>query len=233
MIKKKIIVIGLGNFGGNLAVQLTEDGHEVYGVDINPAKVDQIEDKIHKAVGFNTTEESCIKLMPIDDCDLIVVAIGEDVGASVTTTALIRKHYSGRIIARSLTPVHKTILEAMKIEDIVEPEAEYAQELANRIMVQGAVKSMQLHGDYEIVEVKIPRGIVGKTLGELDIKKKYNAHIITVIKQEQKNNYLGSTYLNRKVYGILHSVYTFEADDLLLIFGVKENIDKFIIDNSQ
>lgn len=232
MIRKKIIVIGLGNFGGNLAVQLTEDGHEVYGVDINPAKVDQIIDKIHTAVGFNTAEESCIQKMPIDDCDLIVVAIGEDVGASVTTTALIRKHYSGRMIARSLTPVHKTILEAMKIDEIVEPEAEYAQELANRIMVQGAIKSMQLHDDYEIVEVKIPQRIIGKSLGDLDIKNKYNAHIITVIKQEQKKNYLGSSYQSKKVYGILHSVYTFEADDLLLIFGVKENIDRFIIDNS-
>jgi trk system potassium uptake protein TrkA len=136
------------------------------------------------------------------------------------------------MIARSLTPVHKTILEAMKIDEIVEPEAEYAEELANRIMVQGAIKSMQLHGDYEIVEVKIPRRIIGKTLGDLDIKNKYNAHIITVIKQEQKRNYLGSTYQSKKVYGILHSVYTFEADDLLLIFGVKKNIDKFIIDNS-
>jgi trk system potassium uptake protein TrkA len=232
MNRKKIIVIGLGNFGGNLAVQLTADGHEVYGIDINQAKVNQIDEKIHKAVGLNTTEESCIKLMPIDDCDLVVVAIGEDVGASVTTTALIRKYYSGRIIARSLTPVHKTILEAMKIDEIVEPEAEYAEELANRIMVQGAIKSMQLHGDYEIVEVKIPRRIIGKKLGDLDIKNKYSAHIVTVIKQEEKKNFLGSNFLNRKVYGILHSVYTFEADDLLLIFGVKENIDKFIIDNS-
>lgn len=232
MIRKKIIVIGLGNFGGNLALLLTEDGHEVYGVDINPAKVDQMEDKIHKAVGFNTTEESYIKQLPIDDCDLVIVAIGEDVGASVTTTALIRKHYSGRLIARSLSPVHKTILEAMKIEEIVEPEAEYAQELTNRIMVQGAVKSMQLHGEYEIVEVKIPTGIIGKTLGDLDIKTKYHAHIITVIKQEQRSNYLGTEHIIKRVYGILHSVYTFEADDLILIFGIKEDIDKFIADNS-
>lgn len=230
--KKKIIVIGLGNFGGNLAVKLTEDGHEVFGVDRNPAKVELIQRKINHAVGLDASEESSINYLPIDDCDLVVIAIGENVGASVTTTALIKKNYTGRIIARSLSPLHKTILEAMQIHEIIEPEAEYAHELSNRIMVKGAIKSMELHGDYEIVEVKIPPKIVGITLGDLDIKKKYYIHIVTVIKQIEKENYLGSAYTEKIVHGILHSVYQFEENDLLLVFGKKENIDKFIEENT-
>jgi trk system potassium uptake protein TrkA len=230
--RKKIIVIGLGNFGGNLAIKLTEDGHEVFGVDRSPAKVDLIQNKINHAIGLDATEDSSINHLPIDDCDLVVIAIGENIGASITTTALIKKHYKGRIIARSLSPIHKTVLEAMHIDEIIEPEAEYAHELSNRIMVKGAIKSMELHGDYEIVEVKIPRKIIGLTLGELDIKKKYNTHIVTVIKQAEKKNYLGSHFMEKKVHGILHSVYEFEANDLLLVFGNKSNIDKFIEDNA-
>jgi trk system potassium uptake protein TrkA len=230
--QKKIIVIGLGNFGGNLAVKLTEDGHEVFGVDKNPNKVELIQRKINHAIGLDTSEESSINHLPLDDCDIVVIAIGENVGASITTTALIKKHYKGRIIARSLTSVHKTVLEAMLITEIIEPEAEYAIELANRVMVKGAVKSMELHGEYEIVEVKIPRKIIGLTLGELDIKKKYTAHIITVIKQTERKNYLGSVSSEKTVYGILHSVYKFEEDDLLLVFGNKKNIDKFIEENA-
>ncbi|MGB4959013.1 MAG: TrkA family potassium uptake protein [Saprospiraceae bacterium] len=226
--KSKVIVIGLGNFGGNLAEKLTEDGHEVFGIDKSPYKVEQMQYKINHAIGLDTSEESCITHMPLDDCDVVVIAIGENVGASITTTALIKKHYTGRIIARSLTPVHKTVLQAMQIEEIIEPEAEYAHELSNRLMVSGALKSMDLHGDYEIVEVKIPYKIIGKTLGDIDVKKKYNVHIVTVIKQIETRNYLGSVYLQKKVFGILHSVYQFEENDLLLIFGTKTKIDLFI-----
>ncbi len=229
--KKKIIVIGLGNFGGNLAIKLTEDGHEVFGVDKSPSQVDNLQRKINHAIGLDTSEESSINHLPLDDTDIVVIAIGENVGASITTTALIKKHFAGRILARSLTPVHKTVLEAMQIEEIIEPEAEYAHELSNRLMVKGAVKSMELHGDYEIVEVKIPRKIVGLTLGDLDIKKKFNAHIVTVIKQSEKKNFLGSASMEQKVHGILHSIYQFEANDLLIVFGTKVNIDKFIEEN--
>jgi len=229
--RKKIIVIGLGNFGGNLSIKLTEDGHEVFGIDKNPSCVDVIQRKINHAIGLDTSDESAINHMPLDDCDLVVIAIGENIGASVTTTALIKKNYDGRMIVRSLSPIHKTILEAMQIEEIIEPEAEYAHELSNRIMVRGAIKSMELHDGYEIVEVKIPKNIIGKTLGELDIKAKYKAHIVTVIKQVETTNYLGSTTMQQKVHGILHSVYQFQKDDLLLVFGKIGRIDKFIEDN--
>lgn len=229
--KQKIIVIGLGNFGGNLAVKLADDGNEVFGVDKNSEKIDQIHHKINHALGLNTAEESSINFMPIDDCDLVIVAIGENIGASITTTALIRKYYKGRIIVRSLSPLHRTVLEAMHIEEIIEPEAEYAHDLSNRIMTKGAVKSMDLYDDYEIVEVKIPVKIIGMALSEIDIKNKYKAHIVTVIKQKKKDNYLGSSYTEKNVYGIIHSTYVFEADDLLLVFGTRPNIDKFIEEN--
>lgn len=230
--KKKIIVIGLGNFGGNLAIKLTEDGHEIFGVDCNTSKIEMIQHKINHAIGLDTSEESSINYLPVDDCDMVVVAIGENIGASITTTALMKKHFNGRIIVRALSPLHKTVLESMQITEIIEPEAEYALELANRIMVKGAIKSMELHGEYEIVEVNIPSKVIGLTLEQLDIKNKYQAHIVTVIKQTEKKNYLGSNFFAQKVHGILRSTYQFEENDLLLVFGKKANIDKFIEDCS-
>lgn len=230
--KKKIIIIGLGNFGGNLATALTADGHEVFGVDKNPSKVEAIQKKIEYAVGLDASDESMIHHLPLDDSDIVVIAIGENVGASITATAIIKKHFSGRVIARSLTSVHKTVLQAMKIEEIIEPESEYAHELANRIMVKGAVKSMDLDDGYEIVEILIPPKIVGLTLADLDIKKKYQAHIVTVIKQKEVEGYLGNSMKERQVHGILHSIYQFEKCDLLLMFGTKKNIDRFVEENT-
>jgi len=229
--KQKIIVIGLGNFGGNLAIKLTQDGHEVFGVDVNTNKVNLICSKIDHAIGIDTTEESSMAHLPFSDTDIVVIAIGEDIGASISSTALIKKHFKGRLIARSISPVHKTILQAMEIHEIIEPESEYALDLANRILLKGATKSMDLYGDFEIIEVIIPKKVVGKTLAELDIKNTYNIHIVTTIKRHGKENYLGGLAIDKQVYGILRSTYVFEEGDLLLIFGIKENIEKFINNN--
>lgn len=87
----------------------------------------------------------------------------------------------------------------MQIDEIIEPEAEYAHELANRIMVKGAIKSMELHGDYEIVSENSKK-VIGKTLGRLDIKTKHKAHIITVIKQTAKPNYLGTPTMQKSIW---------------------------------
>jgi trk system potassium uptake protein TrkA len=224
----KVIIIGLGNFGGNLALKLTEDGHEVYGVDSNPAKVDLIENKINTAVGMDCSDESTIHKLPLDDCDLIVIAIGENVGASITVTAIVRKYYTGRIIVRSLNPIHKTVLEAMNITEIIEPEAEYAHELSNRIMVEGAVKSMDLPGDFEIIEILIPSQFVGQTYEQVSAMIGENITIITAIRSEEKANFLGSVSSENRVQGILAATYVFAPNDLLLIFGKIKNIDKCI-----
>ena len=230
--KKKIIVIGLGNFGGSLSRILTNEGHEVFGVDINPARIESMQNKIDHAVGLDTTEEASMNYLPLDDTDIVVVAIGENVGASISTTALIKKHFQGRIIARALTNVHRTVLEAMLIDEIIDPEAEFAHSLSNRIMVKGATNSMELHGNYEILEVKIPNKIIGLTLADLDIKTKYKAHVVTVIKRKAVTNFLGANCSEDEVHGILHSVYQFEENDFLLIFGLKSNIERFVEENS-
>lgn len=224
----KFIIIGLGNFGSNLAFALMDDEHEVIGVDNNMSRVEQYQDQLTHTIGIDTTDENMLAHLPMGDADIIIIAIGEDVGASITTTALIRKNYSGRIIARAINPIHRTVLEAMKITEIIEPEAEFAEEFANRLKLAGAVKSMDLPGQYEIVEISIPRSLVGMTLGELDLKNRFDVHIITVVKQIAKENFFGNITYQQKVFGILRSNYVFEEDDLLLMFGKNTNLHKFI-----
>lgn len=226
----KIIIIGLGNFGSNLGQALIKDGHEVIGVDNNMQCVEEVQDIFTHTISISTTIETNLSYLPLQDTDIIIIAIGEDVGSSVTTTALIKKNFNGRIIARAITLVHETVLEAMKITEIVKPEQEFAEEFANRILLLGAVKSMDLPGEYEIVEISIPKAIIGMTLSQLDIKNKYDAHIVTVVKQIIKENYFGNKTFQHKVYGVLRSTYIFEKDDLLLVFGRNKSIANFIKD---
>lgn len=226
----KIIIIGLGNFGSNLGQALIKDGHEVIGVDNNMQCVEEVQDIFTHTIAISTTIETNLSYLPLQETDIIIIAIGEDVGSSVTTTALIKKNFNGRIIARAITLVHETILEAMKITEIVKPEQEFAKEFANRILLLGAVKSMDLPGEYEIVEISIPKAIIGMTLSQLDMKNKYDAHIVTVVKQIVKENYFGNKTFQHKVHGVLRSTYIFEEDDLLLVFGRNKSIANFIKD---
>lgn len=224
----KFIIIGLGNFGGNLSKALIKDGHEVFGIDIDMLKVEKYKEDLTHVISINVNDEASIKHLPLTDTNAVVVAIGEDVGSSVSATALLKKNYKGRIIVRSINEIHTSILEAMGIEEIIKPEKEFAYELAHRINVREALKSMDLPGQYEIIEVKIPPALVGLTLKDVDIKNKFEAHIVTVIKQTPTKNIFGNKIMNASVHGILHSTYVFEADDILLIFGKTKNINNFL-----
>jgi trk system potassium uptake protein len=224
----KFIILGLGNFGSNLGKALMASSHEVFGVDLDMLKVEKHKEEFTHTISIDVNDEQSINHLPLDDTDAIIVAIGEDLGSSVSATALLKKHFNGRIIARSISPIHTSILEAMGISEIVRPEEEYAFELAHRINVREALKSMDLPGGFEIMEVRIPRSIVGLTLKELDIKNKFEAHIVTVIKQTPSKNIFGNTIMKAEVFGILHSNYVFESDDILLIFGKIKNIEQFL-----
>ena len=221
-------IIRLGNFGGNLSKALIKDGHEVFGIDIDMLKVEKYKEDLTHVISINVNDEASIKHLPLTDTNAVVVAIGEDVGSSVSATALLKKNYKGRIIVRSINEIHTSILEAMGIEEIIKPEKEFAYELAHRINVREALKSMDLPGQYEIIEVKIPPALVGLTLKDVDIKNKFEAHIVTVIKQTPTKNIFGNKIMNASVHGILHSTYVFEADDILLIFGKTKNINNFL-----
>jgi trk system potassium uptake protein len=224
----RFIIIGLGNFGSNLSKALMKDGHEVFGVDISMDKVEKYKDELTHAVGIDVNDEQSILHLPLSDTDVVVVSIGEDVGSSVSATALLKKHFTGRIIARSISSIHTSILEAMGIKEILSPEAEYAYELAHRINLREALKSMDLPGDYEIIEVRSPKQLIGLTLKDIDIKNKFEAHIVTVIKQKEGKNIFGNMVMDQNVHGILHSTYVFEENDILLIFGKIKNIEAFL-----
>lgn len=224
----KFIILGLGNFGSNLSKALIKDGHEVFGVDLNMAKVEKFKEELTHTIAIDVNDEQSINHLPLTDTDVAVVAIGEDMGSSVSATALLKKYFKGRIIARSINEIHTSVLEAMGIQEILKPEEEYAYELAHRINVREALKSMDLPGDFEIMEIRIPKSVVGLTLKDLDIKNKFEAHIVTVIKQTPTKNIFGNQIMNANVFGILHSSYVFEADDILLIFGKIKNINKFL-----
>lgn len=224
----KIIVIGLGNFGSSLALALMDEGHEVIGIDSNLERVEKLKDELTYAVKLDATELSSLRSLPFDVADQVVIAIGEDVGASITTLAQIKKIFNGKIIARSINEIHHAILETIKIDEIVEPEAEFANELAKRIALRKVIKSMNLPGAYEITEVPMPDFLVGKKKGDVDISHLESIQIITTIKKIFKQNLFKANVHELRTVGRLESDYVFEKDDILVLFGINKQIEKLV-----
>ncbi|MBK8700373.1 MAG: NAD-binding protein [Saprospiraceae bacterium] len=89
----KFIILGLGNFGSNLAKALIMDGHEVFGVDVNMLKVEKYKEELTHTVAIDVNDEQSLNHLPLTDTDAVVVAIGEDVGSSISATALLKKKF--------------------------------------------------------------------------------------------------------------------------------------------
>ena len=139
----KYIVIGLGNYGGMLAEELTVLGHEVFGVDVKEHHVDRLKDKIATAFVLDATDEMALSVLPLKSVDVVIVAIGEDLGASVRVVSLLKKNKVKHFYARALDDVHKTVLEAVSLDRILTPEQDAARMLVQLLELNAAVEPIQ------------------------------------------------------------------------------------------
>jgi len=227
----KYIIIGLGNFGFPLAEKLTKLGNEVIGIDSSMTRVEAVKEKISHAICMDATDEFTMNGLPFKDTDVVIVAIGEDTGANIMATAMVKKLHPNRIISRAITPIHETILEAMDVQTIIHPEDESAERWAKKLGLKGMVESFELSGTYSIVEIAIPDKLVGKTIEDVGFRNKYNLVFVTTIKKIAEKNIFGKVKRINQVQGVVNSETPLEGGDILVIYGENEDIKKFIREN--
>lgn len=223
----KIIVIGLGNFGSAVASKLAALGHEVIGVDSIEQRVENIKDKITFAITVDCTDEAVLKTLPLAESDIVLVAIGEDLGASVLITALLKKYNVKRIVSRAISPIHKTILEAIGVIEILNPEEDSAERFVTKINLKNVIDSLNISEEYAVMEILIPQKYVGIKVAEADLRKKYNINILT-IKQDIEKHILSKNIYETKIIGVISPEYIFQANDILIIFGHVADIKKWL-----
>lgn len=224
----KFVVFGLGNFGASLAHQLIELGHEVIGVDARMELVDKYKHSITHTVALDSTNKEAVAQLPLDDIDAAIVGIGEDEGATIMTTALLKQMNVTRIICRVTSPLQQIVLEAMNIQEYVYPESSSAERLALKLDLPGVVDSFQIQPDYRILEVAVPSRYVGRTIEELDLANRYKLVLITIIKMVSKKHIFGDTKNEMKVTGIIQPGTEVKAGDILLLFGKPRDLENFI-----
>ena len=222
------IIVGLGNFGASLAQKLTSAGNEVIGVDSDMLKVEANKEKITHAIGMDATDESAIMGLPLDETDVVIVSIGEDEGANLMCTALLKNYGVKRLISRSINSLHEKILQAIGVDEIVHPEEETAERWAKKLTLSNVEDSFELSKNKSIIEVKVPQEFIGKSLEELALRKKYNILVLTTIKKVQVNSKLGKPVTEKVVQDVATPDLVLEENDILVIFGNNTDIRNFL-----
>ncbi len=225
----KFIVFGLGLFGASLAEQLVKLEHEVIGVDENMERVDKYKHRITHAIALDATNKEAVMQLPINDLDAAVVAIGENEGAAILVTAMLKQMGVKRIICRVTSSLQKIVLEAMDIQEFVYPEAYSAERLALKLDLPGVVDSFQINVDYRLLEVAAPARYIGKTIDELQLSQRYNVVLVTILKRVYEKSIMGKERSELKVVGIVSSDTKLQIGDVLLLFGSPKDLERFIL----
>ena len=177
---KSILLIGLGRFGKHIAMKLRELNHEVMAVDHKEELVQEILPYATGAQIGDSTNEEFLRSLGVDNYDVCIVAIGDDFQSSLETTSLLKELGARMVISRAATDVQEKFLLRNGADEVVYPEKQLAKWTAIRCSADHILDYIEIDSDHAIFEVPIPKGWLGKTVGQLDIRKKYNINILAV-----------------------------------------------------
>ena len=175
----EIVVIGLGRFGSAMASTLIDMGHEVLGLDADPERVQQHAGLLTHVAEADTTNERTLRQLGVADAVTAVVAIGADVEASVLTTGALVDIGVPNIWAKALTKPHGRILERVGAHHVVYPEADMGARVA-RLVTGALIEYFALDDDFVLVEMRVPRNLSGKQLGDTDLRANYKVTVVCI-----------------------------------------------------
>lgn len=226
---KKIAIIGLGDFGMNLAKHLVEKGAEVLAIDNDFDKVEELKDIVTVAVRLDSTDEKALKVQGIQDMDAVVVSIGQEFESTILTVMNLLKLGVKKIIARATTQIHKVILEKVGVHNVISPEEEIANKLASSLIYEDVLEWIKLDNEYTIAYLEAPELFVGKTLQELDLRTRFNVNLITIKKITKTfNRKTQQEEIKERIVGVPGPTTVIEKGDILILFGREKDISKLI-----
>lgn len=175
---KNILLIGLGRFGRHIALQLNKLGHEVMAVDSNEERVNKILPIVTNAQIGDSTNTEFLKSLGIGNFDVCIVTIGGNFQNSLETTSLLKELGAKLVVSRAERDVQEKFLLRNGADEVIYPEKQVANWAAIRYTADHIRDYIEVDGAYAIFEVEVPKGWIGKTVGELDIRRKYSINIM-------------------------------------------------------
>ena len=177
---KSVLLIGLGRFGRGVAEKLNELHHQVLAVDRNEERVNEVLPLVTDAQIGDATNETFLRTLGVDNFDVCIVAIGEDFQSSLETTSLLKELGAKKVVSRASREVHRKFLLRNGADDVVYPEGQLAAWTAIRHTSDLVLDYIKLDGEYAIYDLAVPADWHGKTVGALDIRKKYGLNLLAV-----------------------------------------------------
>jgi len=212
--KREFAVIGLGRFGGSICEELSLEGMKVLAIDINEAKVNEFKNIATHAVIADSTDEQSLKELGIKNIDHVIVAIGDNIQASILTTVILADMEVEKITVKAQNDYHEKILNKIGAHHVVHPERDMGKRLAHSLISSNILDYLELSEDYSMVEVWAGKNMLGKSLIELDIRAKFGCNVVA-IKHGKDINVSP------------RADYQIQGDDILIVIGADDDISKF------
>ena len=210
---KNILLIGLGRFGRHIALQLNKLGHEVMAVDINEERVNESLPIVTNAQIGDSTNTEFLRSLGIGNFDVCIVTIGGNFQNSLETTSLLKELGAKLVVSRAERDVQEKFLLRNGADEVIYPEKQVANWAAIRYTADHIRDYIEVGEAHAIFEVEVPKGWIGKTVGELDIRRKYSINIM-------------ATKENGKINMAVSPETVFTGKITLLVLGAYKELQK-------
>jgi trk system potassium uptake protein TrkA len=214
--RKQFVVIGLGRFGSSVAKTLSQMDFEVLAIDHREELIQEMSAITTHAVQADSTDEEALRALGIRNFDVAVVAIGEDIQASILTTLILKEMGVSTIVVKAVNDLHGKVLKKIGADKVIFPERDMGQRVAHHLISSNILDHIELSADYSIVEIKVSRQMVGLSLKQLDIRAKYECNVIAVKE-------------NEKLIIPPSADDPLKSEDILIVVGKNDNLQTFEI----
>jgi trk system potassium uptake protein TrkA len=213
---KKFAVIGIGGFGLNVVKTLSKRDVEIIAIDIDENKVNEIKDIVHQAINMDASNKENLLSVGIADMDYVIVSTGPSLEPSILIVHILKELGVKRIIAKALSEDHEKILYLVGADEVSFPERDVAIKFGNRLSFSNILDHLPLESGVVIQEIAPPDSFIGKTLGEIHLRKKYNVTVVAIksIIPEKTTPSPGGDFLIKE-------------SDILIVLGSPEDIENF------
>ncbi len=210
---KSVLLIGLGRFGKYIAMKLHELGHEVMAVDDNEDRINDVMPYVTNGQIGDSTNEALLKSLGVKNYDVCIVTIGGNFQSSLETTCLLKELGAKKVVSRAEQDVQAKFLLRNGADEIIYPEKQLAVWAAIRYSSDHVLDYIELGDSCSIFEVEVPQAWRGKSVAEIDIRKKYNVNII-------------ATKKNGKIDAVVSAETVLSEDETLLVLGEYKAVQK-------
>lgn len=211
--KKQYVVIGMDRFGKSVAVNLEKNGCMVLAVDKDQKKINQISEYVTAALCLDITDEEATKDLGFHNFDGAIVSLANHLDVAVLATVIIKEQGIPLVVAEAYDNIQGKVLEKVGVDRVIYSEQEMGIHLANNLAFEHLIDSVDLSADYTIAEIQLPGKFVGKTLIDLNLRRKHEINVIAI----KRDNHIDITPLADK---------PLLKNDILVIIGRKEKVNQ-------